>query len=125
MITMDDYLMGRAKLMELPSELIGNANTIVTRVNTLLKAYGKPVVVSSGFRTVDINKAAGGAPSSKHLICQAVDLKDTDGSLKAWCLSNLKELEKAGLWMEHQDATPTWCHLQSVPPKSGNRVFKP
>jgi hypothetical protein len=34
-------------------------------------------------------------------------------------------LRDLGLWMEHPDKTPTWLHIQTVPPGSGNRVFWP
>lgn len=67
----------------------------------------------------------GAAKNSKHIVCQAIDLNDHDGRLDAWCLANLDALEELGLWLEHPDATPGWCHLQTQPPRSGNRVFEP
>jgi hypothetical protein len=65
------------------------------------------------------------SPRSKHLSCQAIDLDDPNDALDAWCLDNLAVLESIGLWLEHPDATPGWCHLQIVPPQSGRRVFMP
>lgn len=35
---------------------------------------GKPVMVSSGFRSPRLNKAVGGAPTSQHLFGQAADI---------------------------------------------------
>jgi hypothetical protein len=40
-------------------------------------------------------------------------------------MANLAVLEELQLWLEHPDATPGWCHLQILPPRSGRRVFYP
>lgn len=34
-------------------------------------------------------------------------------------------LEKHGLYREHPETTPNWCHLTTRPPKSGHRTFRP
>lgn len=36
--------------------------------------YGKPIIVSSGYRSPKLNKAVGGASSSQHLTGQAADI---------------------------------------------------
>lgn len=35
--------------------------------------YGKPVIVHSGFRCYELNKAVGGTPASQHMLGQAAD----------------------------------------------------
>lgn len=117
--------MGRAELTNLPPELIGNVNTIVPRANLLLAHFKEYRPCRSGYRTPESNTAAGGKVRSNHLTCQAIDLEDTDRKLSVWCLLNLKLLEEVGVWMESPSSTPTWIHWQCVPPKSGNRVFRP
>lgn len=37
--------------------------------------FGKPVIVNSGFRSVELNKAVGGAASSQHLKGEAADIE--------------------------------------------------
>lgn len=128
MITLDDYYMGRDRDYphELTDELCCNAALVVERVNRLLARAGLARTVSSGWRPPAVNAAVpGAAPRSKHLTCQAIDIDDEDDALDAWCLAHLEVLEELGLWLEHPDATPSWCHLQIVPPASGNRVFEP
>lgn len=123
-----DYYMGRDHEYhhELTPELRANARETVRRVNRLLKRAGLARKVSSGWRPAAINAAVpGAAKGSKHISCLAIDLEDRDGALDAWCLANLDVLEEIGLWLEHPDATPDWCHLQTQPPRSGNRVFDP
>jgi hypothetical protein len=127
-ISLTDYYMGRD--LKYPEELTAvhrtNAGMTVERVNLLLEAFGEPRRVNSGWRPAAINAGVpNAAAKSKHMTCQACDLSDDDGSLDAWCLQNLPELERIGLWLEHPDSTPRWAHLQIVAPGSGNRVFRP
>jgi hypothetical protein len=85
-------------------------------------------IVSSGWRPPAVNEATpGAAPRSKHLSCQAVDLYDPDGDLDDWLMTDDGQhvMQDLGLWLEHPAATKTWCHVQTVPPRSGRRVFYP
>lgn len=66
-----------------------------------------------------------GAPKSNHKQGLAVDIYDPKGEIDAWCMTNKTTLAEFGVWLEHPDATPGWCHMQVVPPRSGSRVFKP
>ena len=128
MISLGDYYMGRQVKYagELTPELEQNARITVDRVNQLLEVFGEPRTVNSGWRPKAINAGVPNAASkSKHTTCQACDLADDDGTLDQWCLDHPEELERIGLWQEHPDATPRWAHVQIVPPKSGNRVFRP
>ncbi len=129
MLTLADYFMGRdaTHAGELTAELLANARAMVERANGLLRLAGiAEGRVNSGWRPRSINAAIPNAsPRSRHLTCQAVDLRDADGVLDAWCMDNLHALEVLGLWLEHPSATPGWCHVQTVPPRSGRRVFMP
>ncbi len=128
MITLADFYMGRDRRFpdELTDEKRSNAEETIDKANQLLERFGETRKVNSGWRPASINKSTvGAAPKSKHMECLAIDLEDKDGSLDAWCLENLEVLQEIGLWLESPDATPNWCHIQIVPPRSGNRVFKP
>lgn len=123
MITVDDYLMNRKA--GLTFELLENAIDTVERVNKLLERFGSTRKVTSGYRPPTVNKAVGGAKLSNHMLCKACDLEDHDGALDKFCMDNLDVLKEIGLWLEHPSATKGWCHLQTVSPRSGNRVFYP
>ena len=140
MITLTDYFMGRDRThaAELTDEIRGNAALTVARVNLLLAAAEEDLVepgidevtgtaVASGWRPAGINaRTQNAATGSKHLTAQACDLQDTaDRRLARWCLRNLARLEEIGLWMEDPQWTPDWVHLQTVPPGSGKRVYRP
>lgn len=125
MITREEILMGRDKISPLNADLKANLEKLLIALNKFRLKYAKSMFVSSGYRPGAFNEAAGGAKKSYHMICLACDFKDPDGAIDAFCMANQALLADCGLWLEHPDSTPGWCHLQAVPPKSGNRVFRP
>ncbi|MCC6533743.1 MAG: hypothetical protein IT531_14440 [Burkholderiales bacterium] len=129
LLTLTDYLMGRERVYahELTPELHANAASTLERANALLRrARFTGCTINSGWRPRALNAAVPNAsPRSRHISCQAIDLCDDADALDAWCMANLHALAELGLWLEHPSATPGWCHVQIVPPASGNRVFMP
>lgn len=128
MITGDDYFNGRdvAYGADMTSDIRLLSEITVARANALLNRFGEQRRVNSGWRPPAINAATtGAAVNSKHMTGQAIDLADPEGDLDEWCLAHLEILEAIGLWQEHPASTKGWCHVQIVPPKSGNRVFYP
>lgn len=133
MITIDDYLMGREARYPITAEQRANAEDMVRKVNLLLFAAEMECAVASGYRPAEINAVTpGAAKRSKHMDCNACDLADASGALDAWCMAHLDTLAEIGLWLERPSATKSrgifrdgWCHVQRIPPKSGNRVFYP
>lgn len=140
-ISVDDYLMGREK--EFPGEctaiIMDNAAITVERVNALLavlEADGVDVeinaatktIVSSGWRPVAVNaRTPGSAPRSRHMSAEACDVYDPDGLIDEYLMSEAgqRALVSLRLWLEHPSATKGWSHVQTVPPRSGRRVFFP
>lgn len=131
MITIEDYF-GRVSHIEAPSDHVKeNAADLLDRVNSLLadcvliEAAMSPVV-NSGWRPASYNATiANAAPKSRHITGEAIDLADPDGDLDDFLFNNPQVLSRHALWMEHPLATKGWCHLQSVAPRSGNRIFYP
>lgn len=138
-ISVGGFFMGRDATHpdELTQEIDANASVTVERVNHLLAIAQQDGIliednpktgapVSSGWRPSGINRATPGAAiRSKHLTAQACDIFDPDGDLDDWCMDHLEILERLELWLEHPSATKGWCHLQTVAPRSGKRVFYP
>lgn len=128
-------LLGSYKLEDQPKTTQDNLNKLLKSVNVVRIAWGKPMTVTSGLRSMAdhlrIYKNKGITDPSKiplksrHLYGEAVDISDPNKELQIWCKANEKILEQAGLWMEDFSVTPNWCHFQCVPPKSGKRWFLP
>lgn len=123
MISRSEILKKRDLEYPLTTELEVNLSDLLKKVNKFRDIYGKPLVITSGYRPGKYNRDAGGAPNSTHLTCQAIDVADSDGSLAAWCQANVQVLEQCELWMEDPGHTPGWVHLQTRPTKS--RIFVP
>lgn len=104
--------------------------------------YGKPMVVTNGVRTwkyhvkiyQQLYPTLQPPKASAHLTengdgtegaASACDIADVDGSLAAWCLTNVTKLKKIGLYIEDPSMTKGRVHFQSTPPASGNTVFLP
>ena len=104
-------------------------------MNKFRIAYGKPMRVTSGFRSIsqhlEIYKKKGITDKSKipmkssHLEFKAVDISDPKGELKEYIKNNLKLVEDLGIYFEDFSATPGWVHFTYRPPASGKRFFMP
>lgn len=130
MIALTDYWMGRDREfpLALTPQIEKNAELTVQLSNALLARFGEGRKVNSGWRPPQVNAAIKtAAPNSKHMTGQAIDLADPDGDLDDWLMSRegQEALVEIGLWMEHPACTKSWTHLQTVPPRSGRRVFYP
>ena len=62
----------------LPKALICNVDGLIDNVlDPLREAYGKPVIVTSGYRCEALNKAVGGSKTSEHMKGMAADIVGT------------------------------------------------
>lgn len=132
--------MGRDKLFahKLGSDIRSNAIRTVAQVNQFLflavSEGGVEIIrppngslVTSGWRPSEINaKLPNAGKRSHHIFGRACDVHDPRASIDKWAASKagIKALEACGLWLEHQDHTPTWTHFQTLPPPSGRRIFR-
>jgi hypothetical protein len=128
--TVNEYTKDRDKDHPLTQEQSDNMHKLLQILDTFREKYGKPLVISSGYRPAAINASIGGAKKSNHIMCLAVDfVDDMNRTLAKWCVANTAILEELGLWMEdprHTKGTNgNWVHLQCVSPRSGKRIFIP
>jgi Peptidase M15 len=123
LISRAEYLMGRDEKWPLTPELAANLTAFLEAINKLRAAYGKPMIVTSGYRPPEINSAIGGAKNSKHMKCLAIDIADSDGALDRWLVENKELLVTLDLFVEHPSCTDGWAHIQLGPSPTGQRFF--
>lgn len=130
MITLKE-LLGKYDFKSLPADHQANMMNLLQAISKVREAYGKPMNVSSCYRSEadhlriyeDKAKKAGVAfdkskipMRSKHLSGLAVDISGPDvKGLQKWCKENEEKLREMGIWMERFEDTPTWAHFQIKP----------
>jgi hypothetical protein len=76
--------------------------------------FGKPILISSGYRSAELNKAIGGSLSSQHCSGEAIDI-DMDGTditnkqIFDYIKDNLNFDQM--IWEFGTDANPDWVHV--------------
>lgn len=131
-ITKSDLLMGRDKIYpkEYTKEVSDNLDKLLEVIGKVEEKYlldgGEVFKVNSGWRPSGINDATSNASkTSKHLLGLAVDIGDSEGKVWKWVLQNVEFLKGLGIYLEDKRWTPSWCHMQCVPPGSGKFIFIP
>lgn len=125
MITMKELLKD-AKFEDQSQEIQDNLVELLVRINKVRAAYGKPMNVTSGFRSMadhlriyaqkGITDQSKIPMQSNHLYGRAVDISDPNGELNGWCKKNQQVLENIGIWLETRQGG--WQHFQINPFKS-------
>lgn len=136
MISFKELLSGEM-ISDIPITHQHNLEELLKVVNIIREEWGKPMTVTSGYRTMQkhlqiysrkgITDKSLIPMKSKHLVGLAVDIADPDGSLYAWCQDNEALLQRAGAWCE--EGTKGWVHFQCIPygsyEQGKSRFFKP
>lgn len=110
MMVKEEILKGQS----IPLGLEDNLSDLLTKINIIRKAYNKPMVVTSGYRTVENELKHGRSGKSDHCKCKAVDIYDPDKALAKWCHEHEDLLIQTGLWIEHTNYTRNWVHFTTT-----------
>lgn len=98
-------------------------------LDPLREAYGKPIRVTSGYRSEELNKAVGGSPTSDHRSGRAADIVGTpatrDENEKLFYLIQSLALPYKQLIWEKGDATgPDWVHVSYQDGENRKQILK-
>ena len=106
-------LKNRPKTKEEEKKVIENLRALCIEVLQPLRDYlGKPVVISSGYRSTELNKAVGGVRGSQHLRGEAADIhvENTEHLLKIMHFI-MDETDFDQLIWERDKAGTQWVHV--------------
>lgn len=101
-------------------EQIGNLTYLVDLIlDNAREKLGKPITISSGFRSQAVNKAVGGVNSSQHTKGEAADLICYDNKKLFEIIKEQGKFDQL-IWEYGNDKQPSWVHV-SVTKYSRNR----
>ena len=92
-------------------EVVGNLTKLVDNVlDPLRERYGKPIIVNSGYRSPELNKAVGGVWNSEHLTGRAADIsvRSKEGNKELFELAQRLNLPYRQLLNE---SNYSWVHI--------------
>ena len=106
----------RKGIKNMPSEsIVSNMKKLAINVfQPIREHFNSPIHISSGFRSIELNKSIGGSSSSQHCSGEAMDI-DMDGTTISnakvfkWIKDNL--VFDQLIWEFGTDANPDWVHV--------------
>ena len=95
----------------LPKHLEGNIQSLVDNVLQPVRDALGVIIVTSCYRSPEVNKAIGGSSTSQHCLGQAADLKFKGGNdvLFNWLKDNT-DFDQL-IWEFGADEEPSWVHI--------------
>ena len=108
----------RSNIDNTPSfDVVDNLNRLADYLDVIREKFGKPILISSGFRCLLLNKAVGGAVNSQHLKGLAADLVCDDMETLLSIIRETGGFDQ--LITEHRKGSKNyWIHV-SVAPRNG------
>lgn len=110
---------------ELPPELLGTAQNTAEMMEKIRKVLGdNPLIITSGYRCPELNRAIGSSDTSDHLKAMAVDFKcPSFGSPYAVAKHLADKIDSLGVGQLIAEYGQ-WCHVSTRrPSKDINRVI--
>ena len=108
-------------------EHLENLKALAENIFQPLRDYfGVPIAVSSGYRSVELNKAIGGSSTSQHCKGEAIDI-DVYGNLtNADVFSYLKDHTDFDqlIWEYGDEKQPDWVHCSYTRGKNRGQVLR-
>ena len=90
--------------------------TLTVVLQCIREHFGKPVTITSGYRTAAHNAAVGGAKSSQHLLGRAADIRVEDVSVEdaaAYAESLMPDWGGVGRYPVKTGRATGWVHVDT------------
>jgi len=105
--------------------LIKLKELVVNVLDPVREIINEPIYVNSGFRTLEVNKAVGGArkPISQHTKGEAADIECFDNTTLFYLLRDHFQFDQL-IWEKGNDQQPDWIHVSYKRKGNRNQVLK-
>lgn len=105
----------RLGIDNIPSfEVVDNLNRLADYLDGIRSKFGKPILISSGYRCPMLNKAVGGVVNSQHLKGLAADLVCSDMEKLLSIIRETKGFDQ--VITEHNKGSKSyWIHVSVAP----------
>ena len=103
------------------SDVVMIDESLVMLLQCIREHFGKPITITSGYRTAAHNTAVGGAKSSQHLLGRAADIQGAGVSVEdvaAYAESLLPGWGGVGRYPVKPGRARGWVHVDTRPNKS-------
>lgn len=108
-------------------EIIDNLKELAENVlQPIRDKWGKPLIVNSGYRCKELNKAVGGVSTSQHLIGQAADIEagtNDDNKELFYMISDMIENKELIVDQLLDEARYSWIHVSYNKDKNRNQIL--
>lgn len=125
--SLDELTVTHENLDNTPGPL--HIQKLIALVQNLLdpvrEMYGYPICVNSGFRTLAVNKAVGGAtkPTSQHTKGEAADLDCADNARLFYLIRYHFDYDQL-IWEEGSNLQPDWVHVSFKTQGNRKQILK-
>lgn len=118
------------EVYNIPShEAIANMKRLCVWLEVLRNKVGHPIVINSGYRSPQLNRKVGGAPSSNHLTGCAVDIRTSGfeqaieytAILIAYATESNQEFDE--LLIEKNRYGAIWVHFAVRPKENRHKIL--
>lgn len=95
------------------AEIIRNLQYGVDMVlDPLRRLYGKPIIITSGYRCPELNKKVGGVANSWHTLGNAADIHVSSLAEASKIFSNLQKIPSVDTALFEHSKNGQWLHVQ-------------
>ena len=108
----------------MPESAKKNVAELVDKVlDPLREAWGKPIIVTSGYRCPELNKAVGGAKTSHHLSGMAADISTGNKADNRKLFELVQKLDLPFTQLI-DESNFTWVHISLDPANVKRQILK-
>lgn len=95
---------------------IKDLKRLMDYLDKVREAFGKAIIVTSGFRSLRLNKRIGGAPESQHMKGQAADIRPHDIKELRQLFASIRRVGGFDqLILEEPEGRTPWIHVSIAP----------